>query len=136
MYRDAADVVPQHHARWTDLPPDEALLLWSLRRMVIAWPRCHAVHAALHARHGDAALGVEHLLRCLLIGVARHARRPLHLGDPACAVLVPDEAALLFVLRAAGRPAAVRAALTALCGDEGAACLSPLADALAAATAV
>lgn len=113
--------------RWTDLPDDEALLLWSLRRMVIAWPRCHAVHAALHRRFGDAALGVEHLLRCWLTGIARHAVRPLQLGDPACALILPDEVALLCALRARDDDPA----LTGLCGPA-AAGLRPLTAALAA----
>lgn len=114
--------------RWTDLPDDEALLLWSLRRMVIAWPRCHVVHAALHRRFGDDALGVEHLLRCWLTGIARHAARPLQLGDPACALILPDEDALLYALRSPGC-----AALAGLCGP-GAATLLPLTAALAALT--
>lgn len=115
--------------RWTDLPDDEALLLWSLRRMVIAWPRCHAVHAALHRRFGDDALGVEHLLRCWLTGIARHAARPLSLGDPACALILPDEGALLHALRARDDDAA----LASLCGPAAAA-LRPLTLALAALT--
>lgn len=114
--------------RWTDLPDDEALLLWSLRRMVIAWPRCHAVHAALHRRYGDDALGVEHLLRCWLTGIARHAARPLRLGNPACALILPDERTLLRALRAGGEDA-----LIGLCGPTAAA-LRPLTVALAALT--
>ncbi|TRW18279.1 hypothetical protein [Glacieibacterium frigidum] len=115
--------------RWTDLPDDEALLLWSLRRMVIAWPRCHAVHAALHQRFGEDALGVEHLLRCWLTGIARHAARPLQLGDPACALILPDEGVLLYALSQADD----EAALAGMCGS-GAASLLPLTAALAALT--
>ncbi len=113
--------------RVADLPDDEALLLWSLRRLVVAWPHCHAVHAALHARYGDAALGVEHLLRCWLYGLSRHARRQLTIGDPNCALLLADEAALLGVLHAGDRGAA----LIALTGNPCAGCLTPLAASLA-----
>ncbi len=114
-----------------DLPPDEALLLWSLRRMVIAWPRCHTVHAALHARYGDTALGVEHLLRCWLLGVSRHARRQLVIGDPTCTLLLPDEAVLLAVVRGATPADAAEAALVGLTGNPCAGCLAPLAASLA-----
>ena len=112
-----------------DLPEDDALILWSLRRLVVAWPRCHTVHAALHMRFGDAALGVEHLLRCLLVGVARHARRRLAIGDPNCAVVLPDEADLLAAVRPGDDIAATLARLT---GEASATCLLPLAAALAA----
>ena len=112
-----------------DLPDDDALILWSLRRLVVAWPRCHTVHAALHLRFGDAALGIEHLLRCLLVGIARHADRGLAIGDPTCTIVLPDEADLL----AAVRPGAdAAAALNRLTGDPRAACLVPLAALLAA----
>lgn len=113
-----------------DLPDDAALLLWSLRRQVIAWPRCHTVHAALHARYGDAALGIEHLLRCWLLGVTRHARRQLVIGDPNCALVLADEAALLGVLGRAAAGGDVATALVALTGNPGADCLLPLVAAL------
>lgn len=117
---------------WADLPGDEGLLLWSLRRLVVAWPRCHAVHAALHARYGDTALGVEHLLRCWLLAVSRHARRQLVIGDPNCALLLADEGVLLFVLRPATPRDTAAAALVELTGDPAAGGLLPLAAALAA----
>lgn len=113
-----------------DLPDDAALLLWSLRRLVIAWPRCHTVHAALHARYGDAALGIEHLLRCWLLGVSRHARRQLVIGDPHCALVLGDEAALLAVLDRAAASGDVATALVALTGNPCAGCLVPLVDSL------
>ncbi|MGI4876362.1 MAG: hypothetical protein ACRYG4_02615 [Janthinobacterium lividum] len=123
---------PEDPGGWDALPGDEALLMWSMRRMVVAWPRCHAVQAALHARYGDEALGVEHLLRCWLTGVSRHARRRLVIGDPNCAMLLPDEASLLFVLRRATPPVAAAAMIEALTGNPCAACLLPLASSLAA----
>ena len=116
---------------WTDLPGDEALLLWSLRRMVVAWPRSHAVHVALHRRYGDDAPGVEHLMRCLLTGIARHATRPVQLGDPACALVLPDEGALLFALRSSHDVRRTAAALEGLCGRASAGALIPLVVALA-----
>ena len=134
MFIDFSELPSTPHSRWTDLPDDEALLLWSVRRMVVAWPRCHAVHAALHRRFGDDALGVEHMLRCLLIGLARHATRPLRLGDPACALLLPDEALLLLALRNSGDPARAGTAIEALSGAPAAACLLPITVALAALT--
>lgn len=115
----------------SDLPGDEGLLLWSLRRMVVAWPRCHTVHAALLARYGDDGLGVEHLLRCLLTGVSNHARRKLVIGDPNCTLLLADEGALLFALRPSTPPAAAADALVALTANPCAGCLLPLATALA-----
>lgn len=117
---------------WSDLPGDEGLLLWSLRRMVVAWPRCHVVHAALQARYGDDGLGVEHLLRCLLTGITQHARRRLVVGDPNCTLLLPDEGALLFVLRPTTPAAAAAAAIVELTGNPCAPCLLPLAGSLAA----
>lgn len=117
---------------WADLPGDEGLLLWSLRRMVVAWPRCHAVHAALLARYGDEALGVEHLLRCWVLGVTRHAKRRLVIGDPNCTLLLADEGALLYALRPATSAADAGAALVELTGNPCSECLVPLAQSLAA----
>lgn len=117
---------------WADLPGDEGLLLWSMRRMVVAWPRCHAVHAALHARYGDDALGVEHLMRCWLIGLSRRARRQMVIGDPTCTLLLPDEGSLLFVLRPSSDETAAASAIAAVTGNPLATCLLPLAASLAA----
>ncbi len=116
-----------------DLPDDEALVLWSWRRLVVAWPRCHAVHAALHRRYGDAALGVEHLLRCWLDGVSRHAHRRVAIGEPTCALVLADEMMLLTVVRSATPQATAAASLAALTGNAAAAGLLPLAAALTAA---
>ena len=120
--------------RWHDLPGDEALLLWSLRRLVVAWPRCHAVPAALHRRWPESSLGIEHLLRCFLTSLGRHARRPITIGDPNCAALLPDEAAILAVLHDAGDPDRHGIAVAALAtlSDGGECGLLVLAAALAA----
>lgn len=86
---------------WTELPEDEALLLWSLRRLVVAWPASRAVEAALHRRWGDESTGVMQLLRGWLVGLAARAGRSLTIGDPACAKLLPDERAMVFAWRQA-----------------------------------
>ena len=130
MFVDFSESGEARRGSWTELPADEALILWSLRRLVVAWPRCRAVEIALHRRWGDDGLGVEHLLRCWLSALAGHARHPLTVGDPACALLLPDEGAILFVLRHAENPDRARPALAALCGSEGTAVLLPLAAAL------
>jgi len=115
---------------WTALPDDEALLLWSVRRLVIAWPRCHTVHAALNQRYGDAAADVETLLRALLMTVTRHARRPLAIGDPACAVILADERSLLAAVRA---PATAASCLAHVVEARALPCVVQLLDALSTA---
>lgn len=117
---------------WTDLPGDEGLMLWSMRRMIVAWPRCHAVQAALHARYDANALGVEHLLRCWLTGLSRHARRQLVIGDPNCTLLLPDEDRLLTVLRPSTPEPVAAGAIAAVTANPLAVCLLPLAASLAA----
>lgn len=89
--------------RLAALPPGEALLIWGLRRLALLRPlgsaRCHALHITLHRACGDEGLGVEHLLRCLLVGLARRTDRALGFGQPACPLLTCDEALLLAALR-------------------------------------
>ena len=117
---------------WTALPPPEQLLIWSMRHMLVCWPSCGSVRAALHATYGDEALGVEHLLRCFLTGLGAWSARALTVGDPTCAPLLPDEGAMLFIVRAAPRePTAARAVLAELCAEPRAEALLPLAAALA-----
>ena len=119
-------------ASWTALPPAEQLLLWSIRHMLVCWPSCGSVRSALLDAHGDDALGVEHLLRCLLTAIGAWSTRSLAIGDPTCALLLPDEGALLFVLRSCRRdPGAARTALAELCAEPGAGALLPLALSLA-----
>jgi hypothetical protein len=72
------------------------------------------VHIALQRDFGDAGLGIEHLLRCLLVGLDRRADRPLRFGTPVCAAPLPDEALLLRILAAPEPQAAVL--LTRLAG--------------------
>lgn len=106
-------------------------LLWALRRLMLMQPigtaRCHAVHIALQQDFGEHGLGLEHLLRCLLVGLSRRANRHLVFGEPGCAMLLPDEAALLAALHSRGSDG--EAALTALAGPQ-ATTLLPLVDAL------
>ena len=99
------------------LSADEALLLWSVRRLAIAWPRCHAVHVALQQRYGQDGLGVEHLVRCWLRALADRATRQLTIGQPACPMILPDEAAMLIAVRHAGDGSnRTGLALASLCG--------------------
>ena len=124
----SSDHWPRQHA--DGISEDGALLIWSMRRLVVAWPRCHAVNIALQRRFGEEGLGVEHLLRCWLAGLAMHAARPLSFAHPGAAAILPDEGAILFVLRSADRPEPAGSALAGLCGTEAARTLLPLALAL------
>jgi hypothetical protein len=126
------DLAASVGASWTTLPAAEQLMIWSIRHMLVCWPSCGPVRAALHAAYGDEALGVEHLLRCFLTGIGARATRALTVGDPTCAPLLADEDAMLFILRSAHRePTAAGAALAELCAQPHAAALLPLAAALA-----
>jgi hypothetical protein len=106
-------------------------LLWAMRRLALMQPigaaRCHAVHIALQQDFGEHGLGIEHLLRCLLVGLSRRADRQLVFGEPGCALLLPDEAALLAALHNVDGDG--EADLTTLAGPK-AATLLPLVDAL------
>lgn len=119
------------HRHVSTLAPAESTLLWAMRRMALLQPlgaaRCHVVHVALQQDFGDSGLGIEHLLRCCLIGLARAATRRLAIGEPACPMLTADEIMLLGLLR---RPD--ERALVGLAGSAGAAALLPLFGALAA----
>ena len=90
--------------RLAALPAGEALLIWGVRRLALLRPigsaRCHALHIALHQACGEDGLGIEHLLRCLLVGLARRTDRALGFGQPACPMLTRDEVLLLAALRA------------------------------------
>ncbi len=117
------------------LPPTEQRLLWALRRLALLQPlgsaRCHAVHIALQQEFGDAGQGLEHLLRCWLVGLARWAPRRLAIGTPACPLLTDDEARLLLALRiVADDCTAANRALVPLAGIDGAARLLPLLTAI------
>nr|WP_310522240.1 hypothetical protein [Polymorphobacter sp.] len=118
---------PEGHGSVDALGAAEARLLWSLRRLALMQPlgraRCHAVHIALQQEFGDAGLGIEHLLRCWLVGLSRLAVRRLAIGAPACSLLTADEAGLLRVLR---DPDAGGVILVRLTGAAAAAGMVPL----------
>lgn len=130
---DAAEYPPMtSDLSWTSLPPSEQLLLWSMRHMLVCWPTCGSVRSALHGAYGDSALGVEHLLRCLLTAISAYSTRTLKVGDPTCARLLADESSILFAIRAARRePEAAAETLAQLCADPRGARLLPLATSLA-----
>ncbi len=110
-------------------------LIWGLRRTAMLRPlgqgRDAHVHLVLQRRFGDGGLGLEHLLRCLVVGLARRAVRPIRLNPPCKAAVSPDEWRLLTALADAGRPARVAAVLAPLAGSRGAE-LAPLLHAIAA----
>ena len=112
------------------LDDDDARLLWALRRLALmaplGWARCRTVHIVLSRDFGEAGMGIEHLLRCLLVGLARLSDRPVVLGTPTCAVVTGDEEALLSVL---ARPDRAAVTLMALAGPA-ASQLQPLCEAI------
>ncbi len=125
-------------ARVGALPPIQQRLLWAIRRLALMQPlgaaRCHAVYIALQQDFGDVGLGIEHLLRCWLVGLSRLATRRLVIGAPACPLLTDDEALLL---RALALPEAEAAAeLVAMTGAARAAGLTPLFAAVQALTEI
>lgn len=123
----------QHGADWAGpggepgRPPPDPLspalrdLIWCLRRTAMLRPlgrgRDAHVHLLLQRRFGDAGLGLEHLLRCLIIGLAQRAKRPISLHRPCQPGISPDEWRLLTALADAGRPARVAAVLAPLAGS-------------------
>ena len=123
-----------HGGPWLNLPPDSQTILWALRRLVIGWPRPPCLHAALIEAYGDNACGIEHLLRCLLTGIAMHGRQRLEIGAPCCAALLPHEAELLEAIGLDGAEADP-SALVRRCDNPAAARLSVLAAGIGAAVA-
>jgi hypothetical protein len=113
------------------LDATSARLLWALRRLALMQPigaaRCHAVHIALQQDFGDAGMGIEHLLRCILVGLARCSTRRLAVGAPGCGLVTADEAILLALCDGT----AGRTALAGVAGCGEAAELLPLFDAIA-----
>jgi hypothetical protein len=126
----------QHGAQWEpgwgrdDLSAAERELLWCLRRLAMMRPLGSArdahVHLALQRRFGDEGLGAEHLLRCLLVALARRAERPLSLRMPCCPARTTDETRLLLAWR---DPAQVPVMLSPMAGTR-AAELQPIIAAL------
>lgn len=105
------------------LAPHQRDLLWCLRRTAMHAPGCMGrdphVHLLLQRRFGDGGLGLEHLLRCLVMGLAQRATRPIRLNRPCRAPVSPDEWRLLTALADAGRPQRVAAVLAPLTGSRG-----------------
>lgn len=124
----------EYRGPWLNLPPDSQTILWALRRLVIGWPRPPCLHAALIEAYGDNACGIEHLLRCLLTGIAMHGTRRLEIGAPCCAALLPHEAELLEAIGLDGAESDP-SALVRLCDNPAAAQLSVLAAGISAAVA-
>ena len=114
------------HGSVVDLGPTPATLLWALRRLALMQPigvaRCHAVHIALQQDFGDTGMGVEHVLRCILVGLAQVSTRRLVIGEPGCAIVMPDEVRLLALVDGT----AGAAILTQMTGAREAARLMPL----------
>ena len=121
------DIWPRDDGRATS--GGEALLLWSIRHMAMAWPRCYVVHVALQQAYGCDGLGVEHMIRCWLVGLSRRSGRRLTFAPPASAMPTADEQAMLASLRHAGDGTGRCAAALA---PDAAGDLEPLLAALAA----
>jgi hypothetical protein len=125
---------PERRPARDHLSEVERDLLWCLRRQAMVRPlgsaRDPAVHALCQRRFGDAGLEAEHLLRCLLVGLARRAIRPLTLRVPCFPALTDDEWRLLLAIRAAAAPARVAALLAPMAGSRGGE-LVPLVNGLA-----
>jgi hypothetical protein len=98
-------------------------LLWCLRRLAMVRPLGRArdahVHALLQRRFGEQGLGLEHLLRCLIVGLARRAVRPVRLHLPCHGAVADDEQRLLLALADAPRPKRVAAVLAPMAGSRG-----------------
>jgi hypothetical protein len=110
-------------------------MLWCLRRLAMVRPLGQArdahVHALLQQRFGEQGLGLEHHLRCLIVGLARRAQRPIRLHLPCHGALAPDEQRLLLALAESRRPARVAAVLAPIAGSR-AGELAPLLAGIAA----
>jgi hypothetical protein len=126
LFGDVAGGEPAPQRLVDELAPVEARLLWAVRRLALMQPigaaRCHAVHIALQQEFGDAGMGVEHLLRCILVGLSRCSTRRLAIGAPGCALVTGDEAVLLALMQ--GR--AGQALLVGVAGSGAAVRLMPL----------
>jgi hypothetical protein len=105
------------------LTPVQREILWCLRRLAMVRPLGSArdahVHALLQRRFGEQGLGLEHLLRCLIVGLARRALRPVRLHLPCHGAVAEDEQRLLLALGESRRPVRVVAVLAPLAGSRG-----------------
>jgi hypothetical protein len=129
--QEGKDMFLKHEANWPApgperQPPDlltdnERDLLWCLRRTAMLRPLGSArdahAHVLLQRRFGDAGSGIEHLLRCLVVGLARRAVRPLTLRAACFPALTDDEWRLVLAVRHAGAPARVAALLAPMTGS-------------------
>ncbi|WP_017668222.1 hypothetical protein [Sandarakinorhabdus sp. AAP62] len=110
-------------------------LLWCLRRLAMVRPLGSArdahVHALLQRRFGEQGMGLEHLLRCLIVGLARRAVRPVRLHLPCHGAVAEDEQRLLLALDESRRPARLAAVLAPMAGSRGGE-LAPLLAGIAA----
>jgi hypothetical protein len=110
-------------------------LLWCLRRLAMVRPLGSArdahVHALLQRRFGETGLGLEHHLRCLIVGLAQRAVRPIRLHLPCHGAVAEDERRLLLALVEAGRAGRVAAVLAPMAGSRGGE-LAPLLAGIAA----
>lgn len=99
-------------------------LLWCLRRLALMQPlgsgRDGHVHLLLQRRYGDNGLAAEHLLRCLLVGLAHRALRKVALQRPCCLDCSDDERQLLRAIRRAAHPQRAEQALAAMAGPRAA----------------
>ncbi|EMD81746.1 hypothetical protein [Pacificimonas flava] len=120
-----ADTMTRPPQGWTTLPPESRALLWATRHMVMCWPGCPSVTAALIEVLGEEAMGGEHLLRCLIVGISRRAHRRIEFGSPACRQVLPDEELLLEAIGLDGAEPAPDA-LRLLTGCGKAPALAPL----------
>ena len=114
-----------------DLSDTQQRILSAVRRLALIQPigaaRCQAVHIALQRDFGEVGMGIEHLLRCWLVGLSRQAARRVVLGEPACPIVLPDEVQLLRVMDLAeARPVQARDALASIAGTPCASALLPL----------
>jgi len=98
-------------------------ILWCLRRLAMVRPLGSArdahVHALLQQRFGAAGLGLEHHMRCLILGLAQRAVRPIRLHLPCHGALAEDEQRLLLALSERRHPARVAAVLAPMAGSRG-----------------
>ncbi|MCM0031387.1 hypothetical protein [Sandarakinorhabdus limnophila] len=105
------------------LTPVQREILWCLRRLAMVRPLGSArdahVHALLQRRFGEQGLGLEHLLRCLIVGLARRALRPVRLHLPCHGAVAEDEQRLLLAIGESRRPVRVAAVLAPLAGSRG-----------------
>lgn len=105
------------------LTPVQRDLLWCLRRLAMVRPLGSArdahVHALLQQRFRATGLGLEHHLRCLIVGLAQRAVRPIRLHLPCHGAVAEDEQRLMLALSESSRPARVAAVLAPMAGTRG-----------------